>query len=180
MVRLLALILFITATPALADCPPLPDRAEKKAHLMEAMRTAPDEMSARKWVNKLWEYWATAPDMKAQDMLDIGMQRRAAFDFDGAMTSFDALIDYCPDYAEGWNQRAFVKFLREDFAGALEDLEKALEISPDHVAALAGQALTLFRLGRVEAAQAALERALALNPWLPERHMIPRRPGTDL
>lgn len=175
----LAAVLLSTA-PVFADCPPLPDRAEEKAVLMEAMRTAPNEMSARGHVNALWEFWATAPNATAQELLDEGMKRRAAFDFDAAADRFDALIAYCPDYAEGWNQRAFIHFLREEYPAALEDLEKALEISPDHIAALAGLALTLDRLGRDAAAQSTLRAAVKLNPWLPERHMIALPPEQEL
>jgi tetratricopeptide (TPR) repeat protein len=180
--RLLAAVLPLAfaAQTALADCPALPDRSEEKARLMEMMRTAPDENEARMRINALWEFWATAPDTKAQDLLNRGMQRREAFDIDRAMQAFNDLIAYCPHYAEGWNQRAFVKFLREDYAGALDDLEKALEIAPDHIAAMAGLALTLMHLGRIEGAQDVLEKALKLNPYLPERYMIPRRPGTDI
>lgn len=172
--------LALLAFPALADCPPLPDRSAEKAGLMDAMRHAQDEGIARQRANALWQFWTTAPDAAAQEMLDFGMRRRAEYDFEGAAGAFDRLITYCPDYAEGYNQRAFVNFLREDFPAALDDLEKTLEIAPDHFAALAGLALTLDRLGRFKASQGALKEALKLNPWLPERAMLKEEPGTDL
>jgi Tfp pilus assembly protein PilF len=100
------------------------------------------------------------------------MERRAAYDFARALAFFDELVGYCPDYAEGWNQRAFVHFLNGDHALALEDLEIALSLSPGHIAAKAGLALTLMNLGRTEAGQSVLREALALNPWLPERGML--------
>jgi Tfp pilus assembly protein PilF len=67
-----------------------------------------------------------------------------------------------------------------DYASAIDDLDKALELAPDHIAAMAGRALTLQGLGRIKAAQSALREALKLNPWLPERNMIPKEPGVDL
>ncbi|MFD2854504.1 tetratricopeptide repeat protein [Seohaeicola zhoushanensis] len=80
-------------------------------------------------------------------------------------------MDYCPDYAEGYNQRAFAYYLTEKFGPALEDLDRAIALSPNHVAALSGRALTLLGLGRTEEAARALARALELNPWLSERSL---------
>jgi len=94
-------------------------------------------------------------------------------DLRNAVAAFDALIAYCPDYAEGYNQRAFARYLRQDFAPALEDLDAALARSPRHIGALSGKALTLMGLGRDREALATLRAALALNPWLSERALVP-------
>jgi tetratricopeptide (TPR) repeat protein len=128
----------------------------------------------------MWEIWATAPDAHAQDLLNSGMARREMFDFETAESVFTALIDYCPDYAEGWNQRAFVRFLRQDFEAALPDLEEALRLNPTHVAALSGKALTLLNLGRDAEGQMILRRALDLNPWIPERAYLRAPPRDDI
>ncbi|MCY4180919.1 MAG: tetratricopeptide repeat protein, partial [Litoreibacter sp.] len=98
--------------------------------------------------------------------------RRGSYDYLGALTQFDALVAYCPDYAEGYNQRAFVHFLSGSYDKALQDLDRTLEITPDHIGALSGRALTLFELGREEQGQLALRAALAFNPWLPERFRL--------
>ena len=180
--RHLLLILLLSA-PGFATaqaCPPVEDRSAQSEKVLARIRAAPDEASARLLTNALWEIWAKAPDAAAQEMLDRGMQRRAAYDFEAAIAAFDELVAYCPGYAEGYNQRAFVNFLREDYAVALEDLERALELAPEHVAAMAGQALTLMSLGRVEAGQSVLRKALKLHPWLPERRMLIEPPGEDL
>lgn len=180
--KYIGLILLLTL-PSLAlaeSCPAVPDRSPDSAKVLDKIRAAPDEMSARLLTNDLWQIWAKAPDAKAQGLLDHGMERRAAYDFDAAIAAFDELTAYCPDYAEGYNQRAFVNFIRQDYATALEDLERALELAPDHVAAMAGQALTLMSLGRVELGQSVLRKALELHPWLPERHMLIEKAGEDL
>ncbi|MFT7523792.1 MAG: tetratricopeptide (TPR) repeat protein, partial [Candidatus Paceibacteria bacterium] len=142
------------------------------ARLLATILAAPDEITSRFASRALFEFWATAPDDNAQELLDSGMSKRAAFDFGAANLAFDALIDYCPTYAEGYNQRAFVRFLQADFVAALDDLETTIELAPNHIAALAGMALTLHQLGRSQATQQVLRRALRLNPWLPERNLL--------
>lgn len=175
-----AVIFLFTATAAAAECPPAADISEPEAALFAEAQALDGPNGAREISNRLWQLWATAPDEPAQELLDRGMSARASYDFVAAYDAFDRLVDYCPDYAEGYNQRAFVSFLREDFDAALADLELALERHPTHVAALSGKALTLMGLGRQEDAQVVLREALELNPWIPERGLLQEPPGEDL
>lgn len=168
----LILIAALAPNIALATCPPVPDRTSRHIELLDLLASAQNETQAREWSNELWGIWATAPDAAAQEILRRGMERRAAYDFKGALEDFDTLVDYCPDYAEGYNQRAFVNFIRQNYEASLEDLELALQITPDHIGALSGKALTLMQMGRQREGQIILRQALLLNPWLPERHRV--------
>ncbi|MCV6595068.1 MAG: hypothetical protein OIF48_19120 [Silicimonas sp.] len=160
------------ATSAHGACPPPPDIAAEEARLLAEVRVAPNERAARVISDRMWALWAKAPDAKAQDLLDRGMSARRVADYATAWDAFDALTRYCPDYAEGYNQRAFVAFLRQDYEAALVDLDLAIARSPNHVAAIAGKALTLIGLKRDGEAQRVLREALALNPWLAERRYL--------
>lgn len=168
------LIAFVfLASPVLADtCPPIQDYSAEMAQLLDASRSAPDERTGREISQKLWQVWLRAPDEIAQELLDRGMGQRNGYDFAGAYESFDRLVTYCPDYAEGYNQRAFVSFLREDYARSLADLDIALRLSPEHVGAQSGRALTLMNSGRIEEARLQLLEALENNPWLSERALV--------
>lgn len=174
------ILLILWCSPTFAACPPAPDISELEGKLLAEVRVAPNERAARAISNKLWALWATAPNDKAQDILDQGMAARAGHDFASALDAFDALTAYCPDYAEGYNQRAFANFLRQEYEAALVDLDKAIELSPRHVAAIAGKALTLIGLERDADAQRVLRQALALNPWLSERRYLTDTDGRDL
>lgn len=183
--RLAVFILLALAQSALADCPAAPDHVAAVDDLLAETREAGSEAEARASANKLWELWTDAPDEIAQSMLDRGMARRRGADFLGALADLDRLVNYCPEYAEGYNQRAFVNFLRRDYVPALADLNRTLELAPNHVAALSGKALTLLGMGQVEDARTTLEEALALNPWLPERRLAAQSgplapPGEDI
>ncbi|MEQ9259015.1 MAG: tetratricopeptide repeat protein [Roseovarius sp.] len=164
----------VPASGAWAEaCPAPPDHSTELMELIEAAREAPDERTGRALSDEMWALWADAPDARAQELLDRGMARREVYDYAGAMEAFDALVAYCPDYAEGYNQRAFIHFLRGDYAEALPELQNALDRSPHHVAALTGQALTLMALDRKGEAALKLRAALEMNPWLSERSLLP-------
>ncbi|WP_078059184.1 tetratricopeptide repeat protein [Tropicimonas marinistellae] len=173
MVRLLAILVSLPIVAHAGTCPPYAGDETRRQDLMRAVKEADDAGTARHLTNQLWEIWADAPDAHAQDLLDEGIDRRVAFDLDNALAAFDALIDYCPEYAEGYNQRAFVLFIRQDFTTALDALDRALDLSPEHLGALTGRAMAYMALGRDAEALLDLEKALALNPWLKERDLLP-------
>lgn len=183
--RHLLFVVFWASASVVAACPDAPDHSTAMDPLFEQLQKAADPASAQVISNDLWAYWTDAPDDVAQEILDRGMRKRASWDLLGARADFDALVRYCPEYAEGYNQRAFVNFLNQDYAAALPDLQKALDLSPRHVGAHSGLALTLIGLGRDAEAQDALAAALELNPWLPERSLYKpaqgnEAPGEDL
>lgn len=179
------LALTLSCAPAFvaAECPPVKDQTERLDRLISALKLAPNETAAQLISNEMWDIWDDAPDETAQRLLDDGLARRAGADFDGALKAFEQLILYCPNYAEGYNQRAFIRFIQQDYAPALIDLDRTIALSPKHVGAISGKALTLIGLKRDEEAQTVLRQALALNPWLKERRfLIEKAPAakTDL
>lgn len=175
--RLLAPLIF-AATVAHADCPVPEDLTAEIAPLFDAARAAQNDMDGREISNRMWKVWMRAPDEAAQALLDRGLRQREVYDFLGAREAFDRLVDYCPLYAEGYNQRAFVSFLTENYEAALVDLDVSLRLNPDHVGAQSGRALTLMNLGRLVEAREQLEAALENNPWLSERFLL--MPGGPL
>ena len=108
----------------------------------------------------------------SQEVLDAGLRRRDSYDFAGALSEFDRLTAYCPTYAEGFNQRAYINFLQEDYEAALVDIDIALGLQPLHIAAQSGRALTLMKLGRIDEARAQLLIAVDNNPWLSEAVLL--------
>lgn len=152
-----SILLCFAVAPAFAEtCPPVADNSERIAEIVVELGLARGEGDARVLTQELWEIWTDAPDEIAQALLDEGMSRRASYDFLGARDALNRLIEYCPAYAEGYNQRAFAHYLSQNFEAALVDLDRTLEIVPNHIAALSGKALTLMGLGRNDEAQVVL------------------------
>jgi len=167
-----ALLSAVMVAPAWAACPASPDISAQMDVLIEQANAAESDSEGRAISGEMWQVWLSAPDSAAQEALDQGMRARESYDFLSSIGAYERLIDYCPDYAEGYNQRAFIYFLQGEFEKALVDLDKALSLSARHVGAQSGRALTLMNLGRLSEARTQLLAALDNNPWLSERFLL--------
>ena len=160
-------------------CADRADRSGERADLLQALRSAKDPATGQSAANAVWAFWADAPDDRAQALLDRGMASIQRTMFKDAEKVLDELIAYCPDYPEGWNQRAFARFLDGRFDESLADIEEVLRREPSHFGALAGQVQIYVRQGRSGLAQLALKRAVGIHPWLGERSLLDD-PGQDI
>ncbi|WP_420407184.1 tetratricopeptide repeat protein [Hoeflea sp.] len=148
-----------------------------KARLFAALKNATTEKEARQIEHEIWQYWLDlAPEPEIRAMVDQGMRHRSSYDFEAAEKVLDEAVESAPSYAEARNQRAFVRFLREDNSGALADLENTLKLEPKHFGALSGMYHVLMRMGRTRAAVSTLARAVEIHPWIQERHLLPPDP----
>lgn len=167
--------------PAFAEnCPAAPDHSAAQSALYGQLQELRTPVGANDLSDALLQLWTDAPNEKAQALLDQGVRMRARSNLLGARVLLDQLIEYCPDYAEGYNQRAFTNFLAGNLDGALVDLDDALRLNPAHTGAITGKAMTLIRLGRNEEAQILLREAVDLNPWLAARSLIVEPQGTEI
>ncbi|WP_298497614.1 tetratricopeptide repeat protein [uncultured Maritimibacter sp.] len=170
----LPLFVFASGPAALLaeTCPPGPDIEPALATLIAEGQAADRYMPARDALRDMWALWKTPPDTWSGELLDVGKERLDVADYEGALKAFDALVAYCPTWAEGWNQRAYVFFNQERYGEALVDLDRAIALSPNHIPALSGKGATLLRMGRVDEGEVWLKKAVDLHPWLPERGLI--------
>ncbi|QUJ75259.1 hypothetical protein KDD17_09570 [Sulfitobacter albidus] len=174
----LILTLALISGPAFGQCPASPDIEAELGALIDQATAATNQTQGREAGEAMWKVWLRAPDETAQEVLDRGMRKRDSFNLVGARDDFTRLTEYCPDYAEGWNQRAFASYLMQDYPAALVDLDRALVLQPRHVAAQSGRALTLMQMGRLAEARAQMLEAVANNPWLSEAALL--APGQPL
>ncbi len=152
--------------------------SSRREKLFAYLAEARTEAEGRAIEEEIWRYWLDlAPDGASRSLVDQAMQRRESYDFAGAEALLDQAVERSPTYAEAWNQRAFIRYLRDNDQGAEDDLLQTLELEPKHFGALAGLFLVLFRRGRIEQANAALVQAVRIHPWLKERTMLPPDPA---
>jgi tetratricopeptide (TPR) repeat protein len=106
------------------------------------------------------------PDPSVRKLMDKGVGAMQREDYAEAHTIFDAVVAQDPDYAEGWNKRATVRYLAGDYAGAVRDVKETLRREPRHFGALSGLGSIYLVIANVRGALDAFEHVLALNPHL--------------
>jgi tetratricopeptide (TPR) repeat protein len=143
------------------------DRVQNLDFLFGALKAAPDATSAKAIEERIWALWFAS----GSDTATLLMTRvKAAVDsenLDLALKLLDAVIAIKPDYAEAWNRRATVYFLKKDYSSALSDIRQVLAREPRHFGALSGLGLILQDIGEEKRALDIYRRALELHPHLP-------------
>ena len=125
------------------------------------------------------EIWARWTDFASDDAVSDAMREGVALMDQGRLVQaeavFDALVVTAPDFAEAWNKRATIRFLRGNHAGSKRDIIKVIELEPRHFGALAGLGMIHLNAGNLQGALQAYEAALAVNPHMKQaRHIIAR------
>src|SRR5436309_2818650 len=84
----------------------------------------------------------------------------------GTEDVFARIIARAPEFAEGWNKRATVRYIAENYEGSIDDCEETLRRNPNHFGALSGQGLCYIAIGRHREAAVMFRRALVVHPRL--------------
>lgn len=143
-----------------------PGREEVLDVLFERLAAAETEAESRSFESAIREIWLDSGSPSIDLLMERGFDALREENYDRAYFYFDEVVTLAPDFAEGWDKRAAVHYVREDYAEALRDIEQVLRLEPRHYQAMAGLGIILEELGDKKGALEAYRRALALNPWL--------------
>lgn len=114
----------------------------------------------------IWAIWSRSGDAAIDELLALGSAQMAAGALTEALATFDEVVRRRPAFAEGWNKRATVHYLRGEDDQSLADCAEVFKRNPQHFGALAGAGQIHLRHGRIAAALDHFRRAVALNPNL--------------
>jgi tetratricopeptide (TPR) repeat protein len=125
-----------------------------------------DPAAAARAEAELWAMWCRAGAPEIDALLARGAAAMEEGRLAAAEEIFGEIIERAPDFAEGWNKRATVRYLARNFAGSIEDCRETLARKPHHFGALSGQGLCHIALGQTREAAALFRRALEIHPHL--------------
>jgi tetratricopeptide (TPR) repeat protein len=102
----------------------------------------------------------------AQDYLAQGNYVYEQGDCDKAIANYTRAIEINPNFAEAYNNRAYIYMVKKDYAAALPDLDYALQIRPNYVNALMnrGDIYNYYYEINYEHAVADYDRVLSIDP----------------
>jgi len=139
------------------------DPTEREA--LSALR-GDDPARAARAADLLWRMWHRSGNPAVDSTLRQGIEAMQRQEIDKAEAVFTHLIEIAPDFAEGWNKRATVRFLAKDYPGSIADCRETLARNPNHFGALSGQGLCHMALTQYKEAAELFRRALAVHPRL--------------
>ena len=156
---------------AAASTPPGPDfgapaDVARAAHLdgLFARLADPGAEDWRRVQAQIWTAWSETGSASMNLLLLRATRAMETKDYDTALIHLNNLVRLDPDFAEGWNKRATVHFLREEYGRSVSDIERTLALEPRHFGALSGLGIILDRTGDKEGALTAYRAALAVHP----------------
>jgi tetratricopeptide (TPR) repeat protein len=114
----------------------------------------------------LWRSWCRSGKPEADRLFRCGVEAMEQGRLQEAEALFSRVIDAAPEFAEGWNKRATVRYLRKNFSGAISDCQETLARNPHHFAASSGQGLCHMASGEYREAAICFRKALELHPHL--------------
>ena len=160
------------SSAAASDAPqtkPTPDVQAKSSvesvdELFDRLAKADDEDEAAGIVGALEAMWMRSGSDTGELLAARALSAFAAQDYMLALSLLDTVVAVDPDWAEGWNERATVRFHAGDELGSAADVAETLKRNPRHIGALAGLAAILEDVGQRDNALKVYERALKLAP----------------
>lgn len=114
----------------------------------------------------LWRIWCRSGDPLVDGLLREGIEAMQEHRLTEAEERFGSIIEAAPGFAEGWNKRATVRYLRQNFVGAIADCRETLARNPQHFGAASGQGLCHLSLSQFREAAVCFRRALEIHPHL--------------
>src|SRR5205814_8707809 len=89
----------------------------------------------------LLQLWHQSGDAQLDALLLEGIEAMQRQQLAEADTVFTRLIERAPQFAEGWNKRATVRYMAKDYGGSTADCREPLTRNPNHFRAPSGQGL---------------------------------------
>ena len=114
----------------------------------------------------IWSIWFRCGNSQHEQILVSGARLIESRTLDQAEVVLTKLIGLAPDFAEAYNQRAIVHFLKGNWAQAISDCQQTINLNPSHFGAYAGIGHCYWELGHLSSAHSAYSKALELNPNL--------------
>ena len=113
---------------------------ERLIELFDKLFLSTNNMEASKLLFNIWDIWSIADNQETQIIFDEANQFMDVGELDNAIELFTKVIKQSPEFAEGWNKRATVYFLKGELNKSISDIEKTLNLEPRHFGALDGLA----------------------------------------
>jgi len=148
--------------------------------LYARLRGAGSLDDARPIADAIEQIWLTSGDDNIDFIMQSAILSMEQDDLVTAQELLDRVIELRPTYAEGWNKRAMVHFMKKEFEEALVKLRAALALDPKHFQALHGLALVMVEIGDHKCALQAYRVLLRNHPQFADAREAVKELGREV
>lgn len=149
----------------------MPQTADEKAKVLNDLyahlATANDEQNAKSIADTIERLWLQSGSETINLLMERSGTALAAKNADLALRLLDYVVELAPDYAEGFNRRAYVHFSQNNLESAVGDLRRTLALEPNHFKALDGLGQIWREHGNKRGALRVVKQLLEIHPNWP-------------
>ena len=113
--------------------------------LLDKLEFSQSSIEAENIRKKIWKYWIYNVPDNLLNNLQYALSEFYAGRLISAEKAFTDLINEEPNYVEGWNKRATIRYMINNLEGSLSDIEKVLDLQPRHFGAISGSGLIYIK-----------------------------------
>jgi len=143
--------------------------------LFEILQISDNEIELQAAEMDIWQIWYESGQQDIDVLMEEANQVVQAGDLDRAESLYTKVISMAPEFSEGWNRRATIRYYRKNYDGSLEDIHRTLVLEPRHFGAVWGLGMILGNQRNFDGAITAFERLLEIKP-----HARDARPRIEL
>lgn len=132
----------------------------------------PDEEVRAEATQALWQIWFAQKGAIGLQQLQRAQILLESEDSQEAEALLTELTEEMPDFAEAWNRRAVLYYMRREYRKAISDCQQVLALNPVHFGALHGLGLSYAALGEYREAIQAFRQALEIQPYSLENQRL--------
>jgi tetratricopeptide (TPR) repeat protein len=144
--------------------PPAKTPAEERADLYTRLAASKDADETGGIITQLLHSYSESGSDTADLLLKRARQAIGVENYADALKILDTTVALQPDWAEGWNARATVRYLDDDYKGSMADIAQTLKRDPKHIGALMGMGMILEAREKREDALKIYQRVLEIAP----------------
>jgi tetratricopeptide (TPR) repeat protein len=132
--------------------------------LFEVLKSSENPYELQETEAAIWEIWYESGQQGIDELMQEAREAMQANDLRRAEVLYSEVIDMAPDFSEGWNRRATVRYYRRNYDGSLDDIRHTLVLEARHFGAIWGLGMILGSQRDFIGAITAFERLLEIKP----------------
>ena len=138
---------------------------ERLDELFATLKNDGNVMVQHETVQSIWQIWYESGHEDTNALMREGEEAVLAGQLEKAEGIFTRIVERSPEFSEGWNRRATVRYNLKDYSGSLDDIKQTLILEPRHFGAIWGKGMILGIQRDYSGAISAFKQMLKIAPY---------------